>query len=461
MSNDLMKRNVGPLDKRKNTTRCQPCATRRIRCEGGRPCERCVRTKKPCVPQQSEQTQMKFVHVSGHVLSSSIPLPVRRHENAIYLDHFASFIQRCHFSKDFAATNADIVTVMGKNPLLLNIAIAIGALDAGRKGSIRSFGMLEAPQQIAFRACGKSIQDLYSALSTTGSVFREDVFWSTFLHGLFELLAENSGNSFANHMVFGASKMLLLLEPTSRLAVPTKSLIDAFCVLEANRAILYGNTTVLPRIWQCGLTRESWPDPMNKILILMSVSMIRFANDAYHLRLFEAIESVPLELRSLDSRLDALAQEGLNIKRRLRNCQEESDWERLPADCFAQLTSVVHCATLLYHCRNFTFYSCWMTRAVPQLNRIEVDKHVSTILKLSQSILADTDIPSVLLLFPLRMAGVHVFDNHAQERVLSILCKIRQKGFVVSDRVELDLQEFWHYEQGQLNKSLYPYPSDL
>ena len=189
--------------------------------------------------------------------------------------------------------------------------------------------------------------------------------------------------------------------------------------------------------------------------------MIRFANYAYHLRLFEAIESVPLELRSLDSRLDALAQEGLNIKRRLRNCQEESDWERLPADCFAQLTSVVHCAALLYHCRNFTFYSCWMTRAVPQLNRIEVDKHVSTILKLSQSILTDTDIPSVLLLFPLRIAGVHVFGNHAQERVLSILCKIRQKGFVVSDRVELDLQEFWHYEQGQLNKILYPYPSDL
>lgn len=130
---------------------------------------------------------MKFVHVSGHVLSSSIPVPVRRHGNAIYLDHFASFIQRCHFSKDFAATNADIVTVIGKNPLLLNIAIAIGALDASRKGSIRSFGNLEAPQQIAFRACGKSIQDLYSALSTTGSDFREDVFWSTFLHGLFEV----------------------------------------------------------------------------------------------------------------------------------------------------------------------------------------------------------------------------------------------------------------------------------
>lgn len=80
-----------------------------------------------------------------------------------------------------------MVTVIGKYPLLLNIAVAIGALDAGRKGSVGSFGKLEAPQQIAFRACGRSLQDLYSALSTTRPVFREDVFWSTFLHSLFEV----------------------------------------------------------------------------------------------------------------------------------------------------------------------------------------------------------------------------------------------------------------------------------
>lgn len=83
-------------------------------------------------------------------------------------------------------------------------------------------------------------------------------------------MAENSGNSFANHMVFGASKMLLLVEPTNPLSLPTKSLIDAFWILETNRAILYGDsTTLLPDKWQWSLTQESWPDPMNKILMLM------------------------------------------------------------------------------------------------------------------------------------------------------------------------------------------------
>ena len=112
---------------------------------------------------------------------------VRKHDDAIYLDHFASFLQRCHFSKGFASLNGDIVTIIGKYPLLLHISIAIGALDASRKGSINSFGELESPQHIAFRAYGRSIQDLHSAISTANPVFRDDVLWSTFLHGLFEV----------------------------------------------------------------------------------------------------------------------------------------------------------------------------------------------------------------------------------------------------------------------------------
>ncbi|CRL25259.1 Fungal transcriptional regulatory protein, N-terminal [Penicillium camemberti] len=417
---EIIRRAIGPLDKRKNTTRCQPCANRRVKCDGGHPCKRCVRTNKTCAPQQLEQTRVKFVHVSGHVLSSTIPMQVRKHDDTIYLDHFASFIQQCHFTKDFAAVNADIVTIIGKYPLLFHIAIAIGALDASRKGSIRSFGELESPQQIAFRACGRSIQDLYSAISTANSVFRDDVFWSTFLHGLFELMAENSGNSFANHMVFGASKMLLQLEPTNPLSSPTKSLIDAFWILETNRAILYGdNTTLLLDGWQ----------------------------------LFDKIESVPQKLRSSDPTLDALALDGLEIKERLLNWQEGSHLERLPVDSFTQLAVIVHHALLLYHCSNFTFYSCWMTREIPQLNQSEVDKHVGTILDLSQSLLSDTCIPAVLLLFPLRMAGIHVFESHIQEKVLGTIRRIRQKGFIVSDRIEVDLQEFWHYTLRETDRS--------
>ena len=166
-------------------------------------------------------------------------------------------------------------------------------------------------------------------------------------------------------------------------------------------------------------------------------------------RLFEKIESIPQKWRSSDPRLDALALEGLEIKERLLNWEEESHLERSPADPFTRLAVIVYHALLLYHCTNFTFYPCWMTRTIPQLNQSEVDKHVATILELSQSLLSDTSIPAVLLLFPLRMAGIHVFESHVQEKVLGTIRKIRQKGFIVSDRIEVDLQEFWHYKLGE------------
>lgn len=169
---------------------------------------------------------------------------------------------------------------------------------------------------------------------------------------------------------------------------------------------------------------------------------------AKYSRLFETIESISKEMRSFDPRLDTLALEGLYIKETILNWQEECHSET-SVDSFTKLAAIVHHALLLYHCNNFTYYSCWMTRMIPQLNHSEVDQHVAEILGLSQGLLNDTCIPAVLLLFPLRMAGVHVIESHDQGTVLEILRKTRQKGFVVSDRIEADLQEFWHYKLGK------------
>lgn len=79
------------------------------------------------------------------------------------------------------------MVIVGRYTLLSNIAIAIGALDASRKGSVKSFTGSESPRHIAFHHCGISLKCLDAAVSTTTSVFREDLFWCTFLHGLFEV----------------------------------------------------------------------------------------------------------------------------------------------------------------------------------------------------------------------------------------------------------------------------------
>ena len=160
-------------------------------------------------------------------------------------------------------------------------------------------------------------------------------------------------------------------------------------------------------------------------------------------RLFDEIESISPESRPFDIRLDALAIEGLEIKDLLLNWQQQSRLEWWQAGPFNDLAAVVHHALLLYHCRNFTYYSCWITRAVPQLHQAEVDKHVAAILDLSQRLLSDTYVPAVLLLFPLRMAGAYVSEINAQNKVLGSLREIRRKGFIVSDEIEVDLRQLW------------------
>jgi hypothetical protein len=103
------------------------------------------------------------------------------------MDHFAYFLQQCDFGKEFSASTDDMMALISRYSLLSNIAVAIGALDSSRKGSIKSFSGTESPRHIAFKRCGMSLKSLDAEISTTNSVFREDLFWSTFLHGLFEV----------------------------------------------------------------------------------------------------------------------------------------------------------------------------------------------------------------------------------------------------------------------------------
>ncbi|PYH84379.1 hypothetical protein BO82DRAFT_254046, partial [Aspergillus uvarum CBS 121591] len=439
---------VGPLDKRKIITRCQPCATRRVKCAGGHPCDRCLRLQKPCVPQPQPQprlkhAQVRFVYTLSNAAYPNVPSQVPRPDGSIYLDHFASFLQRCRFSDAFAAANADIISVIGRYPLLRHITMAIGALEAGRKGAIRSFGAQESPLQIAFRACGRSIRSLRATTVSTGDpVYREDVLWCTFLHGLFELMAESSGDSFATHVVFGTSRVLALLEPTtSPLSLPTKSLIDAFGILESHRAILYGdNATLDPARFDI---HQSQP-PCQTPSFLAAANARPLMLD----RLFDEIEAIDPDRRSSDPRLDARARAGLAIREALLIWRDEATSLRrpLPIEPSTQLAVVLNHALELYHCMNFTFYPCWSTRTVPRLTQSEVDANVAAILHLSGCLLADTDIPAVLLLFPVRMAGAHASGQHARERVVDTIRQIRQKGFVVADRIEVDLHEVWAYE---------------
>ncbi len=60
-----------------------------------------------------------------------------------------------------------------------------------------------------------------------------------------QLMSEASGERWAKHVVHGTSTMLTLTGPTSLSTSLRQRLFDAFRVLEANRAIFFGDETFL------------------------------------------------------------------------------------------------------------------------------------------------------------------------------------------------------------------------
>lgn len=71
-------------------------------------------------------------------------------------------------------------------------------------------------------------------------------------------------------MTYGLSKMMLLLQPADLLSKPTKTLIDVFWLLEANRLIIYGDDTLIsPAECQWHSSWDNWPIAMKAIITLM------------------------------------------------------------------------------------------------------------------------------------------------------------------------------------------------
>jgi hypothetical protein len=144
--------------------------------------------------------------------------------------------------------------------------------------------------------------------------------------------------------------------------------------------------------------------------------------------------------------LDAISVEAIKVHDYISDWRTEIILDLDLTEPFSQLAVTSYHALQLFHCRNSTFYSCWENRTIPWLSRCEIDHHVDRILEQSERILQASNIPGVILLFPLRMAGACASEHCRRERVLEILKQIHQTGFIVSDRITIDLQELWHFE---------------
>lgn len=284
-------------------------------------------------------------------------------------------------------------------------------------------------------------------------------------------MTKTSGDEWAKHMVFGTSQILQSMRNTEKFASWQK-LFKAFRVLEINRAILYGETTMLSQGgWPVSgdsvpsAINDGW-DSLGTVLTLMMKTSsfsqrwdLQLINGPHSIiwpgycSLFGRTESLAGDLRCVDLTLDALGIEGIEIQEEIMKWQSKNASLTDVSDAPCGLAMANFHGLLLFHCRNFTFHSFWREKPIPSLQDNEIEKHVDAILEHTDRVLRSSAIPAVLLLFPLRMAGANVIQNCKKRKILKLLERIYQTGFVVAAIIRTDLEDLWRDQALQSHKS--------
>jgi hypothetical protein len=105
-----------------------------------------------------------------------------------FIDSFLLFIQQNQFTASFQIN--DILHLIRASPILYHSAVAIGALDASRRGSVSTVYGRESPQCTAFNSYRTSIRALQASFADKDAAQRDDVLWGTFFLGLFEVCSK-------------------------------------------------------------------------------------------------------------------------------------------------------------------------------------------------------------------------------------------------------------------------------
>ncbi|SCN89068.1 uncharacterized protein FFE2_07739 [Fusarium fujikuroi] len=235
--------------------------------QGGTPCEYCVRMKKNCQPQAATVSELKFVsHSVVPQHTSNLQPQISDKPDSVYLKTFFLFLQRCEFTPEFANLGSEFLPLIQTCAPLREATVAIGALEISRSPSTRSSDELRSPYHFALKSYSKALTSLQHYIQSPHAIHCQGVLWCTLLLGLFELMIEVSGGQWARHMLYGTSKILELSGTDSRSDYVGCQSFETFRLLEGNRAILYGEDTVLSDYSRMGQLDVMTSNPLDEIL---------------------------------------------------------------------------------------------------------------------------------------------------------------------------------------------------
>lgn len=107
----------------------------------------------------------------------------------MYLDFFTAFLRRCQFTCNFvAAVEGELMGLVQRSRVLGGVARALGALEGSRRGDgCRRENASDEMRATAYVWYGRALGLLRGAVGERDIAGRDDVVWSSFLLGLFEV----------------------------------------------------------------------------------------------------------------------------------------------------------------------------------------------------------------------------------------------------------------------------------
>lgn len=334
---------------------------------------------------------------------------------------------------------------------LRDVAIALAALDSSRMPhSTKKWEGGVTLKQRALTSYSHAIRDIKGLLASPAQSGEswESATWVTFFLGIFELMLETSESNWEKHFLYGTSHLLRLKGPRNCTEGPGKELFLTLRIFEISRALIYTDSSFL--------SEPNW--------VRLAQTLRDGVGNAWHPK--EAIYDLMLCCSNLcikalrytqkpDPRDPfvglSLATEGARFRQCLsewyQRAQRRSFSQQQPLKNVELLLSLIYYSALSIYLSGIYDYQLSSfplpTASLPTLSRYQVEEHLSSIIKLTNLALKETNLMGLLFLFPLRVAAARAKTAEDQAQVLELFQRVRKKGFAILEVFEVEVCRLW------------------
>jgi hypothetical protein len=157
------------------------------------------------------------------------------------------------------------------------------------------------------------------------------------------------------------------------------------------------------------------------------------------------MDGIPEAERFTNVSIVLLGAEGLDIQQTIYEWHEKMLLQlfQVAPNQYSNLALLYYHALLIFLSGNFDYFPYWANIPAPVLSPAEVLEHLAMILELSDRASLHSNIPGVMLFFPLTVAGARARRADQRSKILNLLDRVFSKGFVVANKVREGLLERW------------------